>query len=73
MFPEYRDLISKIKNTDRRFNRLFEKHNQLDHKIANMIAGIEVDTSTSIEMLKKEKLQLKDDMYLILKGYEQEA
>ncbi len=29
MFPEFRDLISKLKLEDAHFNRLFEKHNEL--------------------------------------------
>ena len=70
MFPEYRDLISRLKNSDRRFERLFEKHNELDHKVANIEAGNEVDTSVTIEQLKKEKLKLKDEIYTILKKHD---
>ena len=70
MFPEYRDLISRLKNSDRRFERLFEKHNELDHKIANIEAGNEIDTSVTIEQLKKEKLKLKDEIYTILKKHD---
>ncbi len=73
MFPEYRELISRLKNTDRRFERLFEKHNELDHKVANMQAGNAVSTSASIEELKKEKLKLKDEIYLLLKKAESEG
>ncbi|MDR1076854.1 MAG: DUF465 domain-containing protein [Xanthomonadaceae bacterium] len=72
MFPEYRDLISKLKHSDLRFERLFEKHNELDHKISNLESGIEVDTSVSLEDLKKEKLKLKDEMLQVLQHYEQE-
>ena len=36
MFPEYRDLITKLKTTDHHFTRLFDKHNELDQKIKNM-------------------------------------
>lgn len=32
MFPEYRDLISRLKTEDAHFARLFERHNQLDHE-----------------------------------------
>ena len=31
MFPEYRDLISRLKTEDARFHNLFEKHHELDH------------------------------------------
>lgn len=33
MFPEYRDLISRLKNENPRFMSLFDKHNKLDHEI----------------------------------------
>ena len=29
MFPEYRDLISRLKNDDPHFSRLYDKHNNL--------------------------------------------
>lgn len=69
MFPEYRDLISKLKNSDRRFERLFDKHNELDHKISNIEDGTIIDTSASIEVLKKEKLKLKDEIFQVLKKH----
>ncbi len=67
MFPEYRDLISKLKIEDAHFARLFDKHNELDQQIKNQEAGIELATSTEIEVLKKEKLHIKDELYAILK------
>lgn len=72
MFPEYRELISQLKNSDAHFSHLFHKHNELDHKIKNMEDGIEFGTQDEIEMLKKEKLLLKDEMYAILKRVSQE-
>jgi uncharacterized protein len=67
MFPEYRDLISKLKNSDLRFQKLFTQHNELDQKIKNIESGIVVDTSKTIDTLKKEKLKLKGEIYDILK------
>lgn len=67
MFPEYRDLISRLKNDDARFSHLFNKHNELDRQIQNMEDGVEFATQTEIEILKKKKLLLKDEMYAILK------
>jgi uncharacterized protein YdcH (DUF465 family) len=68
MFPEYRDLISQLKTTDHHFSRLFDKHNALDQKIKNLESGIEKATELEIEILKKEKLQLKDELFNILKS-----
>ncbi|MDA3977570.1 YdcH family protein [Gallibacterium sp. AGMB14963] len=69
MFPEYRDLISVLKNQDKHFAKLFDEHNELDHKIQNMIDKIDYGTPEEIETLKKMKLRLKDEMYIILKQY----
>ena len=67
MVPEYRDLITKLKTEDARFERLFDKHNELDQKIKNMEARIEPATDIEIDVLKKEKLALKDELYQILR------
>lgn len=67
MFPEFRDLITKLKTEDAHFARLFEKHNELDQRIKNMESRIELATESEIEVLKKEKLHLKDELYTILK------
>lgn len=68
MFPEYRDLISKLKIEDTHFARLFDKHNELDDKIKQLEANYA--SGTEIESLKKEKLKLKDEMYAVLKKYD---
>ena len=36
MFPEYRDLIAKLRQTDNHFIRLFDEHNELDDKITGL-------------------------------------
>ncbi len=68
MFPEYRDLISRLKTEDAHFTRLFNEHNELDQRIKNMEAHIEAGTPVEIETLKKQKLHLKDELYGILKA-----
>ena len=68
MFPEYRDLISQLKTTDHHFMHLFDKHNTLDQKIQNLEARIEKATDIEIEVLKKEKLHLKDEIFNLLKS-----
>jgi uncharacterized protein YdcH (DUF465 family) len=66
MFPEYRDLITQLKHSDMHFTRLFDRHNEIDQKVKNMEAHIEAGTNEEIEILKKEKLHLKDEIYAIL-------
>jgi hypothetical protein len=67
MFPEFRDLITSLKGNDHHFTRLFDKHNALDQKIKNLEDGLEIATHAEIEVLKREKLLLKDELYAILK------
>ncbi len=73
MFPEFRDLITQLKTSDRHFVNLFDKHNELDQKIKNMESHIEPGTPVEIEVLKKEKLALKDELYTLLKKASAEA
>lgn len=70
MFPEYRELITKLKGHDAHFTRLFDKHNELDQKIKNIESHIESGSPVDVENLKKEKLALKDQIYLHLKKAE---
>ena len=70
MFPEYRDLITKLKGNDAHFTRLFDQHNEMDQQIKNMEARIVQATAIEIENLKKEKLQLKDKIYTHLRNVE---
>lgn len=67
MFPEYRDQITQLKSTDGHFVRLFDDHNALDQQIHRMVSRTDPSTPEQIEQLKKEKLLLKDQIYVILK------
>lgn len=73
MFPEFRDLITKLKTEDAHFTRLFDKHNELDQQIKNIENRIESGSAMDVENLKKEKLKLKDELYVILKAKAAEA
>lgn len=69
MFPEYRELISELKQSDAHFARLFDEHNAIDDKLT----GLENDPVTSssaadeIHELKVKKLALKEQLYELLK------
>ena len=67
MFPEFRDLISTLKTEDAHFDRLFQRHNELDQQIKNMENGPLPADGRSVETLKKEKLLLKDKIYVVLR------
>ncbi len=72
MFHEYRDIIVELKVQNSRFHNLFNKHNELDDKIASIESGKEHVTEFDLDTLKKEKLKLKDEVYNIIMEYKKE-
>ncbi|QYJ20150.1 YdcH family protein [Achromobacter sp. ES-001] len=73
MFPEYRQLITQMKSENAHFSALFQRHNDLDQEIQNMEDGVVPTAGVNIEVLKKEKLQLKDKLYGLLRAADQKA
>ena len=73
MFPEYRELISKLKQQDAHFARLFDEHNALDDKITGLVNNPVTSGLDENKKKKKEKLQLKDRLYEILQKAEAEG
>ncbi|RDU74092.1 hypothetical protein CQA57_03095 [Helicobacter anseris] len=69
MFHEYRDEISKLKQQNAHFEKIFNEHNELDQKITNAENGIEPLGNLEIETLKKQKLLLKDQVYAMIMEY----
>jgi len=70
MFPEFRERISRLKQEDPHFERMCDKHDDLDQRIQNIENGRITGTALDIEKLKKEKLHLKDRIYAILRNGE---
>ncbi len=70
MFHEHRDVITELKQKDAHFIKVFEKHNDLDEKIQEMEKN-HAD-QFEVEKLKKEKLQLKDEVYNIIVDYKKD-
>lgn len=71
MLHEYRDLISKLRQEDNHFARLFNEHNALDEEINRLMNDpVAVSRSSEIDEKKREKLRLKDEIYKILKAKE---
>ncbi|MCI9744059.1 YdcH family protein [Proteus mirabilis] len=68
MFPEYRDLIAKLRQTDPHFRALFEQHNELDHKIVRLEHRDRRVYGEEVVELKKQKLRLKEEIHQILKN-----
>ena len=72
MLNEYKDIIPDIKASNARFAKIFEKHNELDQKIADAKEGRDHIEELTLETMKKEKLKLKDEAYAMIMAYRQE-
>jgi uncharacterized protein YdcH (DUF465 family) len=72
MLHEYRDIISILKQKNAHFDKLFEKHNELDQKIKDIDEGREHASDMEVETMKKEKLSLKDEVYKMIMEYKKE-
>lgn len=70
MFHEYREIIVKIKAQDKYFEKLFDKHNEMDEEIVQLEKG-HAD-QFEIEKKKKEKLKLKDDIHTAILKYKKD-
>ncbi len=65
-FPEYRERIHQLKMDDRHFHRLMDEYEALDKEIFRHEDGEEPMDDAALEVLKKKRLALKDDLYQIL-------
>lgn len=72
MLHEYRDVITKIKQENAHFSKIFERHNELDQKITDIEEGRGHMDDLGLETLKKEKLRLKDEAYNMIIEYKKE-
>ncbi|MBD3790108.1 MAG: YdcH family protein [Campylobacterales bacterium] len=69
MLHEYREEISKLKQENAHFAKIFEKHNELDQKATDADEGRLALTDIELENIKKEKLRLKDEAYQMIMEY----
>ena len=67
MFPEYREQIAHLRANDRHFSRLFDEHNKLDHEVKQLEDKNSPADQNDIELLKKQKLVLKEQIYELLR------
>ena len=69
MFPEYRDLTLKLRDDDPEFSLMYQQHLQLDNQIKRLSNDAILAQSEDLESLKRQKLQLKDQMYRYLQDF----
>lgn len=69
MLHEFRDLMTELKGKDARFDKLFNRHNELDDQIKDAEEGRSPLSNMEISALKKEKLHIKDELNQYLSNY----
>ena len=69
-FPEFNDEIHHLKMTDKHFNRLFDDYHQINQEVQRIEQGVENTSDEYIEQQKKQRLKLKDELFVMLKKVE---
>ena len=62
-FPELADVVAALKETDLHFVHLLKQHDAVDDQITKDEMGVAPMGDTSLEDLKKQRVQLKDQLY----------
>ena len=67
-FPEFNDQIHKLKLSDGHFLRLFKEYDEIVHQLIRVEQEIETPSDDVVEEMKKQRLHLKDQLYVILRA-----
>lgn len=65
-FPEHRETIHILKQENAHFHKFMVKYEEVDKEIVRMEDGIETPEDAVLTQLKKERLELKDELLLML-------
>lgn len=66
-FPEFKEEIHHLKMNDNHFARLFGEYHEADHAVHRIESGAENTSDEYLETLKKQRLLLKDQLFVLLK------
>lgn len=66
-FPEQREALHQLKESDAHFQGLMSAYEDLDKKIYRMEEGIETPEDAVLTELKKQRLELKDQIATMLR------
>ncbi|THF66849.1 DUF465 domain-containing protein [Pseudothauera nasutitermitis] len=65
-FPEYQQQIHDLKVADAHFAKLFDEYHSVNRHVQRIELDAELATDLELEVLKKRRLILKDDLYRML-------
>jgi len=66
-FPEFNDEIHHLKMNDNHFARLFTDYHEVNQEVHRIEQGVENTSDEYIEQRKKQRLNLKDQLFSMLK------
>ena len=67
--PEFRNDIHELKMKDAHFARLFDEYHEIDHEVHRIEQGVETPSDDYLEERKKTRLNLKDQLFNMLKAH----
>ena len=68
-FPESKDTIHALKTNNNHFARLFDQYHDVDHEVRRIETGVENTSDEYLESKKKERLKLKDELYVMIQEF----
>lgn len=68
--PESKEAIHHLKTNDNHFRNLFDEYHEVEHDIHRFETGAENTSDEHLEDLKKQRLNLKDQLFHIIHEYE---
>ncbi len=69
MFEFDQAIVDALLREDKNFKRLYARHGKLKEQVNNANNGVEPLEDYALEALKKEKLQLKDQLAAMISQY----
>lgn len=66
-FPEFDKEIHHLKMNDNHFARLFTDYHEVNQEVHRIEQGVENTSDEYIEQRKKQRLKLKDELFVMLK------
>ncbi len=66
-FPEFRDRIQQLKHENAEFARLASEYHKLDHNVRGLEMSQVPTTDQRYDELKRRRVQLKDELYRMLR------
>ena len=65
-FPEFADRIHELKTNDAHFEKLFDAYHEINRAVHRAETDVEPTDDTNMENMRKQRMQLKDELYAIL-------